>query len=191
MNDGIPGFLDCGGEAEFYLAADDAGRKEIRGHQYNMRRQILEDNLDSIIERDILRPHPGVIKIGPYNEFWTETTELYVQGFFYACVAFAGFTVERICQDLIRSHQITYKDRILTTAEKEKAIMDFGLNVFIETAHDNGIVDDDVYGWMHRIRIIRNDYAHTRNNLVPEQDSKEALELLHSIIDRVHSLELR
>jgi hypothetical protein len=153
-HDKVPSNLDAGDVSNFYRTSVDDGKKKMRGHQYDMRRQMLENNLDEIIERDILRPHAGIMEVGPYNEFWSETVELYVYGHHYACIAFGGFRLERICQDLIRFHDIVRNGQKLSLEQKEQLYInkDKTLYDLINIVKKAGIINKGIQNKMHEIR---------------------------------------
>jgi hypothetical protein len=187
----VPVFLDCGGDAEIYCNANQTEKKSMCMSRYNIYRQALEHNIHMIAERDILKPRVGVMRLGPYTEFWAETTELHIYGHFYSCIVFAGFTIERICNDLIRTAKIVYNGHEYLReekSEKERLLNKLKLEQGINLLSQNNVINKMTADKMHEIRKLRNDYAHAKDGLCPDKDSVKAVGLLCEVIQSIHTI---
>lgn len=189
--DKVPGFLDCGGERNSYQNVDNDTKQKMRNRHKEGFKDCFNEKLEGFCEREIIRPHPAFIELGPYIDYWKETSDLYVHGHFYPCIVFAGFTVERICKDLISSNRILYKGLEQDQEQKRRLIRKCNLSNLINLLYFNSVINYTTCDMMNEIRKLRNRYVHADDNLDIEKDSKRAIEQLCGIIFNSHQVRLR
>ena len=115
---------------------------------------------------------PLLIEVGPYCKLIMEARDVFVDGYFYACVAMCGISFERFQRDkaqpygAIRKHKMPRVRRIL---------------------QENNVLKVETLALCKKMAKLRNDYAHG-HGLKPKEDALKALQWMHSFIDNETNL---
>jgi len=159
---------------------NDQTREEIR---QDLRRRF-ENKLLEAVERiwklpNIALKYPG----GIYIDLLLEARDLFLDGYFYSCVAMCGIVGERIIKDLRASVSNKKGDHVQSpdsTALDQSERVDIKSIVrFLKTAE---ILSDEAVEAANDLRQLRNSYAHARG-VNPEADAINAVKLLHTLVD--------
>jgi hypothetical protein len=126
---------------------------------------------------------------GEYCDLLMETRDLFVQGYFYPCVAMCGIVAERIIKDIfLRSVFIASDNKIAPPNEATiKDLESFGAKEICKLLIDSNVIDKKLHGAFDKLGELRNKYAHATGK-EPETDARTALDYLHSIIEGTVSL---
>jgi hypothetical protein len=95
---------------------NEEGRKKLR----RLLTKKFEEKLSANVER--IWDLPNINIVGPdkpYGDLLIETHDLYINGFFYSCVAMCGIVCERLIKDVLRTHVIIEKDGIRFSPDTE------------------------------------------------------------------------
>ncbi|MEN6575404.1 MAG: hypothetical protein ABFD90_03595 [Phycisphaerales bacterium] len=115
---------------------------------------------------------PLLIEVGPYCLLLREARDVFVDGYFYACVAMCGISFERFQRDRATSCGATrrhHMGEVRSMLEK------------------NGVLQPEALVLCEKMANLRNDYAHGYG-LRPEEDALKAIEWMHCFIDRETNL---
>jgi hypothetical protein len=149
---------------------------------------IFESNLEGIFLRYKELPDLFLPK-GKYSDMLIEARFLYVLELYYSCVAMCGITAERIAKDIL-NNSVFFRDKSgeLDTKEDTKNILE---RVDMETIREllikSNIIDGKLRKPIQKLFKLRNAYVHSKG-LKPKEDSKKAIQHLHTIIDETFSL---
>ncbi len=115
---------------------------------------------------------PLLIEVGPYCNLLREARDVFVGGYFYACVAMCGISFERFQRDKAKPYGATRKHKIWEVREM---------------LHKNSVLSLGTLALCKDMAKLRNDYAHG-HGLKPEEDAIKALTWMHSFIDNETNL---
>lgn len=115
---------------------------------------------------------PLLIEAGPYCDLLREARDVFVDGYFYACVAMCGISLERFQRDKAKLYgaKKTHKARTVRNMLKE-----------------NNAISPETLTLCNKMADLRNNYAHG-NGLKPQEDALKALEWIRSFIDEETNL---
>ena len=99
------------GDVDVYLDnPSKAPRNEESRQRFRQRlTQRFDKNLPEAIERHWELPSLNVTS-GPYLDLLIEARDLFVNGYFYSCVAMCGIVGERLVKDMLRNSVLIEKD---------------------------------------------------------------------------------
>jgi hypothetical protein len=133
----------------------------------------FQADLDGKVARTFETTNFGPLPlIHEFVRFMLDLFGLYINGFFYATVALAGLTAERLCCDLIEIANIQVDGRNLTNDEKQ-AMTEMRFYDLIELLAEWGLIRESTKERLHEIRKIRNRYVHPRQ-MRPENQKADA-----------------
>jgi hypothetical protein len=126
---------------------------------------------------------------GPYLELLIEARGLFLDGYFYSCVAMCGIVCERIIKDELRASVLIKKgDQVQSpgsTAFDQFERVD--VSSIVRFLNEAGILSDKSACAAKKLIELRNDYAHARGK-DRENHAKEAIKQLHALIEDTVSL---
>lgn len=141
-------------------------------------------NLPATIERIWELPCLNITAVSKaYSALLIEARELFVNGYFYSCVAMCGIVGERLIKDVLRNSVLIEKDG-KNQRPSEAAFDQFervemiGIINFLKEA---GLLSNDAATAAQKLGKLRNAYAHSRGK-DPEKDAIEAVKYLHTIV---------
>lgn len=115
---------------------------------------------------------PLLIEDGPYCRLIREARDVFVDGYFYACVAMCGISFERFQRDKAAPYGATRKHRM------------WEVRCILE---DNKALSPGSFCLCKKMADLRNDYAHG-HGLNPKKDALKSLEWMRSFIDNETNL---
>ena len=151
-------------------------------------RKRLESKIDDVVTRYGSLPALTVYP-GEYCNLLMEARELFVQGYFYSCVAMCGITAERILKDIFTTSVLVISDG-QATSPNDTAIKDlesFGAKEMCEFLIHAGVLDQKLRPAFKDLGELRNKYAHAGGKK-PKQDASAAIAYLHTIVDGTVSI---
>lgn len=110
---------------------------------------------------------PLLIEDGPYCGLIREARDVFVDGYFYACVAMCGISLERFQRD---------------KAEPYGATRTHKMNQVRSILQKNRVLSPKTLSLCKNMAGLRNDYAHG-HGLNPKEDALKALSWMHSFLD--------
>lgn len=142
----------------------------------------LLNRVPQILEREAKIKPLLSDKIGDYYNLLKEARECFDLGLFYSTVAMVGISAEKFAADLFEN--VTYHVNGNPILEKDllgerDRISHFKRLVIL---HKAGILNDNEYEKLEKIRLKRNDYIHSKSEINPEQDSLEMLNLMIDVM---------
>jgi len=111
---------------------------------------------------------PLLIEAGAYCNLLREARDVFVEGYFYACVAMCGISLERFQRDKATSYGAGAKDKI------------WQIRKLLCT---NQALQPETIVLCEKMATMRNNYAHG-HGLTPREDAVQALRWLHQFISR-------
>jgi hypothetical protein len=130
---------------------------------------------------------PPIVLMKPSDEYLgllLETRELFVNGYFYSCVAMCGIVGERLVKDLFRTSVLIRKNG--NTEQLTEAALDqlervetIGIIEFLKKAD---VLEGGAADAAKNLGKLRNDYAHSRGKK-PEADAIKAIKMLHTLVE--------
>ena len=95
-----------------------------------------------------------------------------------------GIVAERIVKDIFSRNLLVISGAKVTPPNQKatKDLESFGAKEICEFLIDSGVVDEDLRSPLKALGELRNKYAHAGGKK-PEEDAREAVSHLHSIID--------
>jgi hypothetical protein len=115
---------------------------------------------------------PLLIEVGPYCSLLREARDVFVDGYFYACVAMCGISLERFQRDKAQPY--------LSTQEAK-------MPVVRSTLEKNKVLALETLALCEEMARLRNEYAHG-HGVKPREDALKTLTWMHSFIDNETSL---
>ena len=115
---------------------------------------------------------PLLIEAGRYCELLRETRDMFVDGYFYACVAMCGISFERFQRDKAEPHCATWEHKM---PQVRKILQ------------ENKVLSPETLVLCKSMADLRNEYAHG-DGLKPKEDALKALQWMHSFIDNETNL---
>ena len=156
-------------------------REEIR--QDLCRR--FEKKLPETVERIWKLPNIALkYPVRIYIELLLEGRDLFLDGYFYSCVAMCGIAGERIIKDELRA-SVLIKKGDQTQSSDSIAFDQFervdisSIARFLSKAE---ILSDEAAKAVNDLIQLRNSYAHARGEK-PEEDAIKAIEWLHTLVE--------
>ena len=147
-------------------------------------RRGFEKKLPKSVERMWDLPAMMVKLRGEYLPLLLEARQLYVEGYFYSCVAMCGVVGERLTKDALRASVLVQKghsskrpsDRAFEQFERVEVngIVRFLKEAEVLTAEGAKAAKD--------LCELRNQYAHARGK-APQTDAIRAIKLLHVLVE--------
>lgn len=160
------------------------GEKEVEKIFCNRHKQ----RRPQMIERcKLLRPI--LVRPGKYWPLLDEARWLFLEGYFYSCVAMCWITAERIAKDLLRNSIVLAKGNERAPPSEEQAfVLDrIEMNDIRELLIKSGVIDQELRKPFQELAELRNRYTHAGGQS-PYEDAKEAIEYLHSIVEETVSV---
>jgi hypothetical protein len=152
--------------------------------------QRFEMNLTGTIERIWELPCLNITSVSKqYSDLLIEARELFVNGYFYSCVAMCGIVGERLIKDVLRNSVSIEKDgknqRPSEAAfDRLERVEVLGIVNFLNEA---GRLSKDAATAARKLGELRNAYAHPRGK-DSEKDAIEAIKYLHAIVEDTVSI---
>jgi hypothetical protein len=115
---------------------------------------------------------PLLIEVGPYCKLLREARDVFVDGYFYACVAMCGISFERFQRDKAEPYGATRKHKM----SRVRKIL-----------QENKVLKLETLAPCKKMAKLRNDYAHG-DGLKPKEDALKAIQWMHSFIDNETNL---
>jgi len=180
MNDSQRAYVDFTTNQTRHAEGRDARHRSILAE--------VESKIDSIIERETKLP-ALIIHDGDYVELLKEARDLFRHAFFYSCVAMCGIVSERILKNILSQHiRIQINDKITHPNKNAmKRLERLTINQTIDFLSEKDCIDTDVKNSAHKLRQLRNRYAHA-GGTDPEGDTLKAIQYLHKIVEGTVSL---
>jgi hypothetical protein len=159
---------------------NEVGRQNVAnllGYKFETR---LEASIDRVWDLPPFMVNPD----GEYLALLLEARDLYVDGYFYSCVATCGIVGERIIKDLLRASIKIEKDGTVDTPHSEafdelEHAEAFRLAKFFLKA---GMLSKETFKAAQNLLELRNHYAHARGR-EPQPDALKAIKLLHQVVE--------
>jgi hypothetical protein len=150
-----------------------------------MLRRKLEMQLAASVERIWDLPPLMVIYTGgEYLKLLREARDLYVDGYFYSCVATCGIVSERIIKDILCASIKIEKDGIVETPENEVIEELEQIDVFriAKLLRKTELLSRETFKAVDNLVQLRNKYAHARGREA-QTDALNAIKLLHQVVE--------
>jgi len=165
---------------------NDQAREEIR--QYLRHR--FEGKLPEAVER--IWDLPKLVLKNPseiYTELLIEAFDLYLDGYFYSCVAMCGIVGERIIKDELRAAVLIKKGNQVGSPDSTAFDQFERLDVssiarFLNKAE---LLSDKAFKAADSLGQLRNSYVHARGK-DPKADAISAIKMLHTLIEDTVSI---
>ena len=148
-------------------------------------RKQFEHRLEASVDR--LWDLPPVMLQQPANEYISllcEARELFIAGYFYACVAMCGIVGERLVKDTIRASVLVRRDGLAVRPtqvafDQLERIDSSSLCRFLK---ETQLLNDSAVTAANKLGQLRNSYAHARGRNA-RGDAAEAIKLLHTLVE--------
>jgi uncharacterized protein YutE (UPF0331/DUF86 family) len=176
--DAMPNWLKMSGKAR-----DDTARQVIE----RMQARIAEEK-DQIIGRYAKLP-PLIIHMGPHVELLNQARSLFIEAYFYPCVAMCGIVAERILLDLFaKTLAAKVGDKVVSVPEAaRRALENAGAKEILHFLAHTGALDKSIVTPLQELANLRNTYAHAAGKN-PEADAEKAIYLLHQLVEATVSI---
>jgi hypothetical protein len=115
---------------------------------------------------------PLLIEVGPYCKLLREARDVFVDGYFYACVAMCGISFERFQRDKAKPYDATRNHKM---PQVRKILQ------------ENRVLSPETLVLCKSMADLRNEYVHGEG-LKPKEDALKALTWMHSFIDNETNL---
>ena len=124
------------------------------------------------------------VRRGPYVRLLLEARQVFVFGYWNACVAMCGIASERIIKDLLRSSvKIEATGKIDTPSSVAFDQLErVDLSGLLRFLRECGRLSERGFKASNDLTVLRNAYAHARGKS-PEADALQAIKLLHTIVE--------
>lgn len=148
----------------------------------------LFPNMDDVITRYKFLP-ALLVSQGEYFELLKQARDLYLQGYFYSCVAMCGITAERILKDIFSKVLLVSSRGKVVPPNKDaiKNLESFPAKSICKFLINSGIIDKKLRPNFQKLAELRNKYAHAAGKN-PEKDARSAVVHLHEIIKETVSI---
>ena len=149
----------------------------------------FNDKIAEIIERYKNLP-AIVVDLGVYTESLKEARQVYVEGYFYSCIAMCCVTAEKIAKDILIQNLFIQKDDNFEKIPKEaiKYFEKINLETIREILIKSNLISVTLRAPYKKLAELRNKYMHTIDITSKEADAVSALNFLHTIIMETVSL---
>jgi hypothetical protein len=115
---------------------------------------------------------PLLIENGPYCELIREARDVFVDGYFYACVAMCGISFERFQRDKAKPYGATLEHKM------------WQVRCMLQ---ENQVLSPESISLCKSMADLRNEYAHG-HGLNPKEDALKSLTWMHAFIDNETNL---
>jgi len=154
------------------------GYRELLRHRFEER---LSDSVERIWEL------PAVLLSKPNAEYLTlllEARQLYLDGYFYSCVAMCGIVGERLIKDVFRACVLVQKNGhpqvpAETAFDQFEHVEVSGIIKFLEKAD---LLSPEAASAATKLGEVRNRYVHARGK-EPDSDALRSIKFLHTLIE--------
>jgi len=159
----------------------------------NLRRRLAKkfrETLPSSVERIWDLPNINIIDPAkPYGDLLIEAHDLYINGFFYSCVAMCGIVGERLIKDLLRTHVMIEKNGGIIPPDTDAfdKLERVEISNIVEFLKATELLSEDAAKAAKELISLRNAYAHARGKK-PNDDALKAIRYLHKIVDDTVSI---
>ena len=124
------------------------------------------------------------VRRGPYFTLLLEARQVFVFGYWYACVAMCGIASERIIKDLFRS-TVKIESSGKTTPPLPEAFDQLervDVSSLTRFLRQCGVLSERGFRASDDLAVLRNAYAHARGKS-PKSDALRATKLLHVLVE--------
>jgi hypothetical protein len=120
----------------------------------------------------------------PYLSLLTEARELFVVGYFYACVAMCGIVCERLVKDALRASLLVFNDGQVKSPSEDafKQFENVDMSRLLGFLEKASVLDDASTKAARKLSDLRNAYAHARGSN-PQKDAISAIKHLHQVVE--------
>jgi hypothetical protein len=160
---------------------NEEGKKKIR----DILARKFTENLQESIERIWDLPNLNISNPSePYGDLLIEARDLYINGYFYSCVAMCGIVGERLIKDVLRKHVIIEKggEKISPNAEAFDHLERVEIRGIVQFLKATELLSKDAVKAATDLIELRNTYSHARGKR-PDEDAIRAIKCLHKIVD--------
>ena len=148
-------------------------------------REQFEQRLEASVDR--LWDLPPIMLQRPANEYvrlLCEARELFISGYFYACVAMCGIVGERLIKDTVRASVLVKHDGLAVRPaevafDQLERVDSSNLCRFLKEAQ---LLNGEAVKAANKLGELRNSYAHARGKDA-QGDAVEAIKLLHTLVE--------
>lgn len=160
----------------------EAGEQEQAQYIENLKRRI-DDNGPEIAKRHASLPQLLVFS-GPHAQLLDEARKLYIDGYFYACVAMCGITAERIVSDIFAATILIRRDRTTAVPASPTALKQLrpGARQIREFLEACGVLSAEKKKQLEELATLRNKYTHATGD-ASASDAVESLTILHRVVE--------
>jgi hypothetical protein len=165
---------------------NEEGRKKIR----EILTQKFMEKMPASVERNWDLPSIHIKNPSKrYGDLLIEARDLYINGYFYSCVAMCGIVGERLIKDVLREHVLIKKDEKLISPDKNAFDQLERLEVYgiVNFLNATGLLNKDATEAAQALGKLRNNYAHSRGKN-PQEDAIKAIKYLHRIVNDTVSI---
>ena len=135
-------------------------KAELKGKARETLTSVFNSNLDGMVERMFrtgnFGPLPMTIR---FVEYMPALFDLFTVGHYYAAIAMAGVTAERLCIDLFLISDVMVNEEKLTDEQKE-GIVEMNQYARIQFLSRWSLIRESTRTKLHEIRKCRNKYMH-------------------------------
>ncbi|MDP8201976.1 MAG: hypothetical protein P9M11_07530 [Candidatus Tenebribacter burtonii] len=131
-----------------------------------------------------------VVDIGVYTESLKEARQVYIEGYFYSCIAMCCVTAEKIAKDILIQNLFIQKDDNFENIPKEaiKYFEKINLETIREILIKSNLISGNLRNPYKKLVELRNRYMHIRDITATKSDAISALNFLNFIIEDTISL---
>jgi hypothetical protein len=177
-------------EAYFRNLSKTPRNEEGRKNLQNRLTKEFKERLPASVERIWDLPNINIVEPNkPYGGLLIEAHDLYINGFFYSCVAMCGIVGERLIKDVLRTHVMIEKDgkTISPDADAFDKLEYIDISKIVEFLRATELLSEDAAKAATDLIRIRNKYAHARGKN-ENDDALKAIKYLHKIVDDTVSI---
>jgi hypothetical protein len=147
-------------------------------------RQGFEKRLPEAVERMWDLPPMMVKRDGEYLALLLEARQLYLEGYFYPCVAMCGIVGERLAKDALRASVLVQKGR-LPKRPSDAAFDQFErveINGIVRFLREAEVLTTEAAKAAEDLIQLRNQYAHARGK-ASQAEAIKGIKLLHTLVE--------
>lgn len=160
-------------------------RKQYREDLKDKLKKQFNDKINDVVKRILRIQDLSVIKKLPCHDLVYETKMLYIEGYFYATIALCGMVGENIARMILNDSEITINGSRIIRGKTIFGRLDF---VVINKILINvGLIQQDSYKKLEKIRKLRNKYVHGNKLFNPIAVKRDAGILLNFIVTILRS----
>ncbi|MBL7148564.1 MAG: hypothetical protein ISS80_00650 [Candidatus Cloacimonetes bacterium] len=149
----------------------------------------FNDKIAEIIDRYKTLP-AIVVDLGVYTESLKEARQVYIEGYFYSCVAMCCVTAEKIAKNILIENLFLQKDDNFENTPEEaiKSFEKINLETIREILIKSNLISINLRKPYKKLAELRNRYMHRREITATKSDAISALNFLNLIIEETVSL---